>query len=218
MGTLIITVDGPSGTGKSTVSRAVAARLAIPHLDTGAFYRAATLGAVRAGIDTSDEESVRGALGTVVLDQEAGRMYLDGVDVSSEIREPDVTARVSQVAAHTEVRELLVEYQRDWVRRHGGRAVVEGRDIGTVVFPDADLKIYLDATPEVRARRRAVQDDAEPSAVLEDLHRRDHLDSTRETSPLKIPAGAYVIDTSDLTFDEVVDRVVDLVMAADSSI
>jgi cytidylate kinase len=152
------------------------------------------------------------------LDQDAGRMYLDGVDVSSEIREPDVTARVSQVAAHTEVRELLVEYQRDWVRRHGGRAVVEGRDIGTVVFPDADLKIYLDATPEVRARRRAVQDDAEPSAVLEDLHRRDHLDSTRETSPLKIPAGAYVIDTSDLTFDEVVDRVVDLVMAADSSI
>ena len=210
-------MDGPSGTGKSTVSRAVAERLGIPHLDTGAFYRAATLAAIRARLDPSDAERVSKAVSTATLDQNGGRMYLDGVDVSSEIREPEVTAQVSQVSAHPAVRRLLVAYQREWVRLHGGRAVVEGRDIGSVVFPDADVKIYLDATAEVRARRRAIQEGADPSAVLDDIRRRDHLDSSRKTSPLAIPDQAHVIDTSHLDFDEVVDRVLELALAADAS-
>ncbi len=210
-------MDGPSGTGKSTVSRAVAERLGIPHLDTGAFYRAATLVAIRAGIQTPDAEAVGKAVSAAKLDQDGGRMYLDGVDVSSEIREPEVTANVSQVSAHPAVRQLLVAHHREWVTRHGGRAVVEGRDIGSVVFPEADVKIYLDATPEVRARRRAIQEGSDPTAVLDDIRRRDQFDSTRKASPLAVPHGAHVIDTSRLDFDEVVSRVLELAAAADTS-
>ena len=217
MGELIVAMDGPSGTGKSTVSRAVAGRLGIPHLDTGAFYRAATLVAKRAGVELSDGTKVRAVVSRVKMDQDGGRMYLDRVDVSALIRDPWVTAKVSEVSALSEVRELLVSYQRAWVKRHENRAVVEGRDIGSIVLPDAKVKIYLDATPEVRARRRALQDGADPIVVLEDLARRDRLDSTREASPLTVPSGAHVIDTSELDLQEVVERVLDIVTAASSS-
>ena len=217
MGQLIVAMDGPSGTGKSTVSRAVAERLGVPHLDTGAFYRAATLVAKVAGVDLSNGTAVRAAVSRVTMDQSEGRMYVDGVDVSAEIRELWVTAKVSQVSAEPEVRELLVSYQREWVRRHDGRAVIEGRDIGSVVFPDANVKVYLDATPEVRAQRRARQEGADPTAVREDLARRDRLDSTRAASPLTVPPGAHVIDTSELDFDEVVERVLERATAADAS-
>jgi cytidylate kinase len=210
---LIVTVDGPSGTGKSTVSRAVASRLALPHLDTGAFYRAATLAVIRAGVDPDDADAVAGVVGGIDLDQEDGVMSLDGEDVSSEIRGPGVTAHVSRVAANPEVRRILVSHQRRWVARHGGRVVVEGRDIGSVVFPDATVKLFLDARPEVRARRRAGETGADHATVLEDLGRRDRFDSSRTASPLTIPEGAVVIDTSDLGFDEVVSRVVELVSA-----
>jgi cytidylate kinase len=210
---LIVTVDGPSGTGKSTVSRAVASLLALPHLDTGAFYRAATLAVIRAGVDPDEADAVADVVGAIVLDQEDGVMSLDGEDVSSEIRGPGVTADVSRVAANPEVRRTLVSHQRRWVARHGARAVVEGRDIGSVVFPDATVKVFLDARPEVRARRRAGETGADHATVLEDLGRRDRFDSSRTASPLTVPEGAVVVDTSDLGFDEVVARVVELVSA-----
>lgn len=212
---LIVTVDGPGGTGKSTVSREVARRCDLPHLDTGAFYRAATLAVVRSNIDPADEESVATVVGNLHLDQRDGVMYLDGEDVSEEIRNETVTAAVSQVSAHPKVRTLLVDHQRKWVKGHRNRAVVEGRDIGSVVFPDATLKVYLDASPEVRALRRALQDGEDPDQVIADLARRDRLDSTRKTSPLTVPEGGHVIDTSDLGFDEVVDAVLTLIEARD---
>lgn len=207
----VVTVDGPSGTGKSTVAREVARRAGLPHLDTGAFYRAATLAVLRARADPDDEQAVTEVVAGLRLDQVEGAMFLNGEDVSVQIRSDEVTAAVSQVSAIPAVREMLVELQRAWVSLHDNAAVVEGRDIGTVVFPDAEVKVYLDASPEIRARRRALQDREDPALVIADLRRRDHLDSTRETSPLKVPAGAHVVDTSDLTFDEVVDEVLSFI-------
>lgn len=210
---MVVTMDGPSGTGKSTVSKAVARRSGLPHLDTGAFYRAATLAALRSGADLTDAASVIEVVGRLELDQADGVMYLNGEDVTTEIRSEAVTQAVSQVSAHPEVRRILVDHQRAWVERHDAQAVVEGRDIGSVVFPEATLKIYLDASPEERARRRALQDGDDPDFVIADLARRDHLDSTREASPLTVPEGAVIVDTSDLTFDEVVDHVLGLIEA-----
>ncbi len=210
---LIVTLDGPSGTGKSTVSRAVAEATSLPHLDTGAFYRAATLAVLEAGIDPEDGAGVLELVRALDLDQEDGVTSLGGRDVSAEIRGESVTRNVSAVSAHPEVRRVLVEHQRAWVARHGGRAVVEGRDIGSVVFPDADLKIYLDARPEVRSRRRSLQTGEDPSRVADELARRDHRDSTREASPLSVPDGAIVVDTSDMTFEEVVEHISGLVSA-----
>ncbi len=206
-----MTVDGPSGTGKSTVSREVARRADLPHLDTGAYYRAATLAALRSGATLDSEAEVIDAIARAQITEKRGQVYLDDEDVSDEIRGEKVTAHVSQVSAYPRVRRLLVERQRDWVDRHDRRAVVEGRDIGSVVFPDAQLKIYLDADPEIRARRRAQQMGQDPDAVIADLKRRDEFDSKREASPLTIPPGSRVIDTTDLSFDEVVAKILDLV-------
>jgi len=203
---MIVTIDGPSGTGKSTVSKRVAELSGLPHLDTGAFYRAATLAMLREGAQ-DDEQAVVETVRTAALGQRDGRMILDGEDVSFEIRLEPVTVAVSWVAAIPEVRQILVQHQRAWVSERGDRAVVEGRDIGSVVFPDADVKIYLDATPEVRATRRAKQSGEELQAVRADIRRRDAIDSQRAASPLVIPVGAVVIDTSDMAFDEVVAEV-----------
>lgn len=203
-------MDGPGGTGKSTVSRAVARRAGLPHLDTGAFYRAATLAVLRAGVDPANAESVDDVVAGLTLDQVEGRMLIEDEDVSAEIRSEPVTAAVSAVSAHPAVRRRLVEMQRNWVGEHGG-GVVEGRDIGSVVFPDATVKVFLDASPEVRARRRAAETGESFDTVLGDLVRRDGLDSTRAASPLTVPDDAVVVDTSELTFDEVVERVVALV-------
>jgi len=211
---LIVTLDGPAGTGKSTVSGKVASRLGVPRLDTGAFYRAAGLAAMRAGVDLSDHEAVANVVAGISLDQDEGRMLLDGVDVSQEIRSQASTEASSRVSTHPDVRGLLVVYQREWVTRHDNRAVVEGRDIGSVVFPEATVKIYLDARPEVRAQRRADQTGTEQSDVLAELIARDERDSTREASPLIIPEGAVIIDTSDKTVDEVVDSIVGLAREA----
>lgn len=209
---LILTVDGPSGTGKSSVSRAVAASAGLPHLDTGAFYRAATLAVLEAGVDPEQAEAVFAVVSSLAFEQEDGVTRIDGRDVSNPIRSEPVTANVSAVSAHPEVRRLLVERQRQWVANHGGRAVVEGRDIGTVVFPSADLKIYLDARPEVRAQRRALQSGEDPDQVAERLARRDLKDSTRVASPLQVPEGAVLIDTSDMTFSEVVEAILLLIV------
>ena len=211
MNKLIVTIDGPSGSGKSTVSRAVASIAQLPHLDTGAFYRAATLAAIRAEVDLSDGDSVANVVRSLVLDQQGGVMTSNGEDVSEEIRGDIVTAAVSEVSAHPQVRWILVDHQRDWVDRHERRAVVEGRDIGSVVFPDATVKIYLDARADVRAVRRATQDGVDPDEVLADLEVRDRKDSTRKASPLTVPDGAMLINTSDLSFDEVVAEVVSAV-------
>lgn len=208
---MIVTMDGPSGAGKSTVSRAVAEIAGLPHLDTGAFYRAATLAVIRAGVGLDDGPAVAEVVTSAVFDQSDGRMMLDGEDVSDDIRSVQVTSAVSQMSAHPEVRKLLVQHQQEWIAAHGGRGVVEGRDIGTVVFPEADVKVYLDATPEVRARRRAFETGDNPDRVLDDLARRDQVDSARDASPLTIPEGATVVDTSDMTFDEVVNVILGLI-------
>ncbi len=206
----IITIDGPAGTGKSTVSRLVALTLELPHLDTGAYYRAATLCGLRKGVDLHDGEAMAELVGASSFDQVGDRMYLDGDDVTEAIRLPDVTNTVSIASAHPEVRRALVAEQRQWVSSHEGRAVVEGRDIGSIVFPDAGLKIYLDASPEVRAQRRAGETGQDVSRVLQEQERRDTIDSTRTASPLTVPTDAVVIDTSDLTIYEVVARIVEL--------
>lgn len=209
---MIVTLDGPGGTGKSTVSRAVAAQSGLPHLDTGAYYRAATLAALESGVDPADGDAVSEVVSRSTFAQADGRMYVDGRDVSVDIRSERVTAAVSAVSAHPEVREALVELQRAWVDEHGG-GVVEGRDIGSVVFPDATIKVFLNASPEVRARRRAMETGEPLDEVLADLNRRDLIDSTRTASPLTIPAGAVVIDTSELGFAEVVETLLALIRA-----
>ena len=206
----IIAIDGPAGTGKSTVSRLVALSLEMPHLDTGAYYRAATVAGLRNGIDPRSGPAMADLIERASFDQVGDRMYLDGEDVSEAIRLPEVTNSVSIVAAHAEVRKALLEQQRGWVATREDRAVVEGRDIGSIVFPEANLKIYLDASPEVRARRRAGETGEKVSRVLAEQERRDTIDSTRTVSPLIVPADAIVIDTTDLSIDEVVARIVDL--------
>lgn len=211
--TLIVTLDGPSGTGKSSVSKAVAVATDLPHLDTGAFYRAATLSVLEAGIDPESATGVLDVVKEIKLDQTNGVTLLDGRDVSAEIRTDRVSQNVSAVSAHPAVREVLVALQQAWVHQNGGRAVVEGRDIGSVVFPDAELKIYLDARPDIRAMRRALQDGADPDEVAEMMVRRDRLDSTRQASPLLVPDGAIVVDTSDMSFEEVVDHISSMVAA-----
>jgi cytidylate kinase len=208
---LIVAVDGPGGTGKSTVSRVVAQRLELPHLDTGAFYRAATLVALRMGADLDDAGAIEKAIVGRSFNQSEGRMFVDGEDVSEPIRGESITTHVSQISAYPKVREFLVDLQRNWVADQESRAVVDGRDIGSVVFPDATLKIYLDARPEIRARRRALQRGEDVAAVEEDLERRDRLDSSRTASPLMVADDAVVIDTSEMTLDQVVDRIVSMV-------
>ena len=215
---MVIAIDGPGGAGKSTVARAVAHVLGIAHLDTGATYRAATLAAVREGVDTGDVGSVLGVVERSAIEYADGVVYLDGEPVTSESRGPEVNAAVSEVSAIREVREEIVDMQRAWVERRGGSAVVEGRDIGTVVFPAARVKVYITARPEVRAARRARDAEAAEKDLAEieaDLTRRDRIDSTRTASPLMAADDAVIIDTSDMSVDEVVAAVLKLVASAE---
>jgi cytidylate kinase len=218
MDKLIVAIDGPGGSGKSTVSRETGRRLRLPHLDTGAFYRAATVVTLERGIDPGDGPGIAAALASVDIRFDDGRTMLDGEDVSERIRSEWVTAAVSRLSANPEVRRLMVDRQRSWVACHGGSAVVEGRDIGTVVFPDAPVKVFLTARPQVRARRRSAEGSvaAEESLVAAELARRDRFDSTREVSPLRPAAGAVEIDTSDMDVAEVVERIVELVRVSAS--
>lgn len=205
---MIIAIDGPGGVGKSSVSRRVAEHFGLAHLDTGAFYRAAALAVLEAGVGLDDVDAAIEVVADCTIDYGNGATTLDGDDVSVAIRSDAVTSAVSPVAAVPEVREIMVERQRAWVDARDGRAVVEGRDIGTVVFPDAFLKVYLTADPEERARRRAGESGGATSSVQEALARRDQIDSTRAVSPLSVAEGAVVIDTTHLTLSEVVDRVI----------
>lgn len=216
--TTVIAIDGPSGSGKSSTSRGVASRLGYEYLDTGAMYRAMTWAMLRHGVDIDDPAAVATAARDVVLtsgtDPQNPTITADGVDVSDPIRGTEVTAAVSPVAAVAEVREQLVALQRAAIAAAGGGIVVEGRDIGTVVAPDADLKIYLVADPVARARRRAAElgvEDAE--AMREALAARDAIDSNRKASPLAQADDAVVVDGTDLTLNQVIDRIVELARA-----
>ena len=214
---MVVAIDGPGGVGKSTVAGAVAGVLGIAHLDTGATYRAATLAALRAGVDPADVEAIEAVVAVATIEYENGLVFLDGTDITHETRGGAVNGAVSQVSAIPEVRALVVRMQRAWVERHGGAAVVEGRDIATVVFPGARVKIFLTARPEVRAARRARDAEAADRAISDiraDLERRDRIDSTREASPLKRAEGAVIIDTSDMTVVAVVEAVLEAVAGA----
>ncbi|WP_067806217.1 (d)CMP kinase [Nocardia beijingensis] len=211
---LVVAMDGPSGTGKSSVSRRLATRLGARYLDTGAMYRVATLRVLRAGIELTDTAAIAAAVKELPLsigtDPSREVIELDGEDVRAEIRGDAVTKAVSAVSAVPEVRELLVAMQRD-ITAAAGRIVVEGRDIGTVVLPDADAKIYLTASAEARAHRRNQQNIDEGrgddyAGVLADVQRRDTLDSTRKVSPLRPAEDAVPVDTSELSMDEVIDE------------
>lgn len=203
----VIAIDGPAGAGKSTVGRAVADRLGVGYLDTGAMYRAVTFAVLRRGVDPRDEEAVLGVAQTVEMTVGEERVMVDGVDATREIRGREVTSAVSSVAANPAVRSLLVDAQRSWVVTRGG-GVVEGRDIGTVVFPDADLKLFVTASPRVRAERRVAEAGGDVDEMEASIIERDRLDSTRETSPLAVDPAAVTLDTSGLSIDEVVAAVV----------
>lgn len=224
--TLVIALDGPSGSGKSTVARLLARRLGWRYVDTGATYRAATLAVLRAGSDLADPTGISAVVAAVQIavstDPDLPGTTLDGVDVSAEIRGAEVTGAVSAVSAVPAVRAQLVALQRDLAGQAG--AVLEGRDIGTAVFPEARVKVFLDASPEVRASRRAGDADTGVTAaggdvvsqVAADLARRDRLDSSRTASPLLAAADAVHLDSSSLDADEVVARV--LLLVADAGL
>jgi cytidylate kinase len=200
----IVAIDGPAGSGKSTVGRALAARLGLDYLDTGAMYRGVTFAALRRNIDPVDADVVARLAEQVDLDLADGKVLVDGVDATIEIRGPEVTRAVSVVAANPAVRVELVRRQREWAETHGG-GVLEGRDIGTVVFPDADLKVYLTASPEVRAQRRSKEvTDLDYETVAADIARRDAYDQGRDASPLSQAEGAVLVDTTDRDVDEIV--------------
>jgi cytidylate kinase len=204
----IIAIDGPGGSGKSTVARHLAERLGLEVLDTGAMYRAVAFAALRQGIDPADDEPVAHLVDGLELTMGEGTVLVDGVDATIEIRGPEVTRAVSLVAANPAVRSELRSRQREWASARPG-GVVEGRDIGTVVFPDATLKVFLTARADVRAERRSQEvSDLDYETVAADLARRDTLDEGREDSPLARADDAVVLDTSGMSIDEVVDALV----------
>lgn len=215
----VVTIDGPAGTGKSTVARGLAKALGSRYLDTGAMYRAVTLAVLRSGVDLDDTDGIAGIAEGVEISvdshPEGDRVYLDGEDVSREIRGDEVTLAVSAVSAIPAVRTRLVAVQQRLAAQAGG-VVVEGRDVGTVVLPDADVKIYLTASAETRARRRNDQNIAaglrdDYAGVLADVLRRDEMDSTRAVSPLRPADDAVMVDTGNMTQVQVVEHLRDLV-------
>ncbi len=218
MSAAVIAIDGPAGTGKSSVSRGLAKELGARYVDTGSMYRIVTLALLSAGVDLEDPTAIAAAVDvplSVGFDPEVEQTYLDGHDVSEQIRSDEVTRAVSAVSAVPEVRAHLVRLQRELAVGLES-VVVEGRDIGTVVLPDADVKIFLTASAETRARRRNDQNVAAGLAddyetVLADVRRRDHLDSTRAVSPLRPAEDALIVDTSDMTKAEVIAHLRDLV-------
>lgn len=204
----VIAIDGPAGSGKSTVAKALAHRLGLDYLDTGSMYRAVAFAALQRGVDPADAEPVARIAANFDLAVDAGAVVVDGTDASIEIRGPEVTRAVSIVAANPGVREAMRHRQLRWAEEHSG-GVIEGRDIGTVVFPDAELKVYLEARPEVRAARRSREvADLAYETVAADLARRDALDQGRTHGPLRAGEDAVIVDTSDLDIEGVLDAIV----------
>lgn len=207
----VIAIDGPSGAGKSSAAKKIAEALSWDYLDTGAMYRATALALMRAGVGLEDEAALFKVLGSMRLEQLGTRIFLNDEDVSEAIRSHEITQFVTPVSADGRVREVLVEQQRKIGQRGG--FVVDGRDIGTVVFPDAALKIYLTASVEARAQRRFLEQQAKGidmalDAVAADIQRRDHADSTRAVAPLRKAEDAVELDSSNLTLDQVVAKIV----------
>lgn len=223
---MIVAIDGPSGSGKSSVTREIARRCGLTYLDTGAMYRSVAYVCLERGVDPDDGDAVAEIARQIaidfVADGEGQRVIANGEDVTAQIRTPEVERAVSPVSANPRVREVMVALQRSAGER--GDVIAEGRDIGTVVFPRAELKVFLSASPEARARRRAVQrgggnlatgqsvavDAADEQRILDDLVRRDEYDSSRETSPLRPAEDAHLIDSSSLGFEEVVTNILSL--------
>jgi CMP/dCMP kinase len=206
----VIAMDGPAGSGKSTVARAVAARLGFDYLDTGAMYRAVAFAAIRRGLDPEDRDAVAAMIDDLELDVSLAGVTVDGVDATVEIRSPEITRAVSPVAANPVVRTELTRRMREWATRREG-CVVEGRDIGSVVFPDAQLKLYVTASVEVRARRRHQElSDMDYDEVAAAIAERDERDRSRSNAPLVEVDGSVQLDTSDRSVDELVDAVIDL--------
>lgn len=217
---VVVAIDGPSGSGKSSTSRGVAARLGLRYLDTGAMFRAITAWMLAEGVDVADPSAIAGRADRPVLtsgtDPLDPTIMVDDRDVAVEIRSAEVTAAVSPVSAVPEVRARLLSQQREIIG--SGGIVVEGRDIGSVVAPDAEVKIYLTADPEARARRRAAEEGGGDSrATQSSLLERDRIDSNRTTAPLTMAEGAHHIDTTSYTLDEVIDQIVAIVIAAQES-
>ena len=214
-----VAIDGPSGAGKSTLAKAAAAALGICYVDTGAIYRTIGYGVYRRGIDPSDAGAVAAVLPDMQLEMrydQAGlqRMMLAGEDVTDQIRLPEMSRYASTVSAIPAVRDFLLELQREQARRHS--VIMDGRDIGTVVLPNAQVKIYLTASSMVRARRRydeltAKGETCDLEKIRQDIEDRDYRDMHRETSPLKQAADAVLVDTSDMTIEQVIDRIVELI-------
>jgi cytidylate kinase len=205
---MVIAIDGPAGAGKSTVARAVAAELGFTYLDSGAMYRCVALAALEAAVDLDDGEALGPLAGELEIGLEGGRVVLGARNVSAQIREPGVTAAASRVSVHPQVREAMVARQRRLIE--AGRFVAEGRDIGTVVSPEAPLKVFLTASDEERARRRAAQTGEDYESVLDAQRRRDARDTEREHGALRAAADAVELDTSSMSLEEVVGRVVAL--------
>ncbi len=214
----LIAIDGPAGVGKSTTARAVALRLGIPFLDTGALYRAVTYAVMKNGISATDVAAVKRLLEkvklTIIPGDKEQQVWLDDENVTQFLRSPEVTQKVSEVCEIHEVRIFLVDMQRNWARR--GFGVVEGRDIGTVVFPKAGLKIFMTANPDIRAFRRGkdlgISEDSQALSTLsKELARRDKRDSERADSPLRQAADAMLIDTSDMTLDEQINAILRII-------
>jgi CMP/dCMP kinase len=207
----VIAIDGPAGSGKSTVARGLARQLGLEYLDTGAMNRAITFAALRRGVDPGDAEPTAEIARTVDLDVSTEGVWVDGVDATIEIRGPEVSRAVSLVAGNPAVRAELVRRQREWANQRGG-GVLEGRDIGTVVFPDAELKVYLTARPDVRAERRAAEiTQLDYETVAADMARRDAIDQGRTDSPLRQADDAVEIDTSELTVDQIIHELAGMV-------
>lgn len=212
----IITIDGPSGTGKSTIARTVADSLGYVFLDTGALYRACALAVDQVGSDIDNDR----VCGEIVLHSQIelkhDRVYLNGSDVSEAIRTPHISALSSRIAVHPSVRQILLDLQRDFA--HKSSLVAEGRDTGSVIFPLADIKIFLDATPQARAQRRFLELQAKGAAptyteILHDIEERDQRDASRTCAPLVVPNHAIVVDTTHLALDQVVQRVMRIIRA-----
>lgn len=210
---LVVVIDGPAGAGKSSVARELARRLGLSFLDTGAIYRTITLMMRRSGIPAADTPELRSRLSFFSLSFDGGRVITGGEDVTEAIRAPEIDASVSAYSALPVVREMMLGIQRD---QASGGLVAEGRDMGTVVFPDADVKIFMTAAPEERARRRVLEraargESCEYDATLEAIRRRDELDQSRETAPLRPAEDAHLMDTTGIPFDDVVERVLAIV-------
>ena len=206
----VIAIDGPAGAGKSTVAKALARRLGLEYLDTGAMYRGVAFAALRRGVDPSEETAVARVANDVELDVSEKGVLVDGVDASIEIRGPEVTRAVSVVAANPDVRAEMRRRQRAWAESRGG-GVIEGRDIGSVVFPDAELKVYLTADPEVRAQRRHKEvSDLRYEEVAASIAERDARDEGRAHGPLLESEDAVTLDTTGRTVDDVVAEIVEM--------